>query len=119
MPARQQIWRMGKERLVVCHRLDGLPMLAGVRQDLVACHDAAFDLIEHTPGAQTRPARRPCDAGWRACAARISSGRISLRGHLLALQYALARLSNHTLDQGQHLLRLLEEPLGLLPRLLL
>jgi hypothetical protein len=37
---------MVKERDVVCHRLDGLSMLVGMLQDLVACDDATFDFIK-------------------------------------------------------------------------
>src|SRR5437868_7117736 len=38
--ARYQTGRMRKESTVMRHRLDGLPMLVGVLQDLVARHDA-------------------------------------------------------------------------------
>src|SRR5260370_37463435 len=38
---------MVKERDVVCHRLDGLSMLVGMLQDLVACDDATFDFIQN------------------------------------------------------------------------
>src|SRR5260370_17338750 len=38
---------MVKERDVCCHRLDGLSMLVGMLQDLVACDDATFDFIQN------------------------------------------------------------------------
>src|SRR5258708_7200289 len=40
---------MVKERDVVCHRLDGLSMLVGMLQDLVACDDATFDFTKGGP----------------------------------------------------------------------
>src|SRR5260370_2744237 len=44
--ARYQTRRMRKERLVVRHRLNGLPMLGWVFQNLVARHDAALHFIQ-------------------------------------------------------------------------
>src|SRR5947209_6988075 len=41
-----QARRMVKERAVMAHRLDGLPMLVGMLQDLIACHDAALHFIK-------------------------------------------------------------------------
>src|SRR5260370_5193885 len=38
---------MAKERCVVVPRLDGLSMLVGMPQDLVACDDATFDFIQN------------------------------------------------------------------------
>src|SRR5260370_42646486 len=38
---------MAKEGDVVSRRLDGLSMLVGMLQDLVACDDATFDFIQN------------------------------------------------------------------------
>src|SRR5579885_2372055 len=44
--ARHQVGGMLKKGLVVAHCLDSLPMLVGVFQNLIACHDATLHFIE-------------------------------------------------------------------------
>src|SRR6266566_7656742 len=89
--------RMGKECDVVCHRLDGLPMLIGMREDLVARHDAALDFIEDHLSAKLDQCA--------ACMPRDGTGvrlkqaeHFLLAGHLLALKDTGARLDDHPLD---------------------
>src|SRR5260370_16603667 len=46
----QQMGWLLKKGLVMGHRFDRLPMLVGVLQNLVACHDTAIDFIQdHLP----------------------------------------------------------------------
>ncbi len=54
--ARHQTRRMCKEGTVVRHRLHRLPMFGGVREDLVARHDAALDFIDALPHQKSSPA---------------------------------------------------------------
>jgi hypothetical protein len=61
--------RMVKERDVVCYRLDGLPMLVGMLQDLIARDDAALDFIEDDVAAKFDLGSATVSEEWRACAA--------------------------------------------------
>jgi hypothetical protein len=89
---------------MVLHRLQGLPMLVGVLQDLLAGHDAALHFIQD--GMPSELDQRASFLA-RVCGSkRLSTGLPG--GHLLALQHATACLSDHPLDQWQHLCRLAE-----------
>src|SRR5579875_1594278 len=104
---------MLEERQVVFDRRYRLPMLVGVSQDLVARHDAPIDFIEHDLSAKLnqRPALVPRD-GTRV---RLKETEyLLLGGDFLAFEYTAAGLHDHLLDEGEHLLRLLRQPPGLL-----
>src|SRR5260370_7766961 len=81
--ASHQTRRMLKERLVVPHRFNGLPMLSGVFQNLVARHDATLHLVEDDVSAKLD--ERP------ALVARNGAGvRLAEAEHLLARSQLLA-----------------------------
>jgi len=101
------------ERLVVRHRFHGLPMLGWVFQDLVARHDAPFYFIEHDLSAKLDQCAAFV-AGNGAGVRLKEAEHFLLRGHLLALQHAPARLGDHPLHQRQHLCGLAQKTLGLL-----
>src|SRR5260370_3893423 len=113
--ASHQTRRMLKERLVVPHRFDGLPMLGGVFQNLVARHDAALHLVEDDVAAKLD--ERTALVARNGARVRLEEAEHLLaRSHLLALQHTTACLGDHALDQWQPPLRLLEPPSVLLPR---
>ena len=86
-------------------------------QDLVARHDAALDFIEHDMA--TKLDQRTALVTGNGAGVRFKeTEHFLLRGHLLALQHARARLGDHALDQRQHLCGLGEQTSGLLSRLL-
>jgi len=104
--------RMLEDLLVVLDRLGGLPMLVGVREDLIARHDPPIDFIKNDVATELdeRTAFVPRD-GPRV---RFEEAEhLLLRCHLLAFEHSAACLSNHPLDQRQHILCLCEQTLRL------
>src|SRR5216683_6063913 len=91
---------MVKERHVVCHRLDGLSMLVGMLQDLIACDNATFDLIQDDvpPEFDQSPTFVPGN-GPRVRFKEAED--LLLRGDFLALQDSVARLRNHPFHQRE------------------
>src|SRR5258708_21075571 len=113
--ASQQTGRMLKERLVVPHRFDGLPMLGGVFQNLVARHDAALHLVEDDVAAKLD--ERTALVARNGARVRLEKAdHLLARSHLLALQHTTAFLGDHALDQSQDPLRLPSYPPLPLPR---
>src|SRR2546421_7649147 len=91
---------MRKERTMMCYRLDGLPMLVGMLQNLVARHDAALHLIEDD--LPTKLDQRPTFMAGNSAGMRLKKTEgFLLRGHLLSFQHAAARLGDDPLPQRQ------------------
>src|SRR6266516_2124846 len=93
-----QIGRMFKERLVMGYGRDGLAMLVGVLQDLVARHDTALHLIE-----DDLPSKLDLGASlvaWDGARVRLKEAEHFVGGgHLLALEHARPRLGDDAFDQ--------------------
>src|SRR5215472_13534724 len=88
-----QPWWMLEYLPMMGHRLHCLSMLGGVRENLVARHDAALHLIKHdlAPKLHQRPALVP----WDGARVRLEQAEhLLVRGHLLTLQHAAARLGD-------------------------
>ena len=103
---------MVKEHDVMCHGLGSLPMLIGMLQDLVARDDAALHFIEDDVPPKLNQGT--------AFVARDGAGvrleeaeHLLLRCDLLAFEHSATCLSNHPLDQRQHILCLGQQTLGL------
>src|SRR5215470_2232864 len=96
--ARHQTRRMVKERLVVRHRLHGLSMFGGMREDLLARHNPALHFVEHDLAAKFDQ-RAAFVAGNGPRMGLEEAEHLLPRGHLLALQHAGACLGDHALDQ--------------------
>src|SRR5947209_4103027 len=110
--AESPVGGMLEDLLVVLDRLGGLPMLVGVREDLIARDDPPIDFIKDDmatkldEGTAFVPRDGPC--------VRLEEAEhLLLRCHLLAVEHSAACLSNHLLHQRQHLLGLREQALGL------
>src|SRR5260370_33179192 len=91
----QQMGWLLKKRLVMGYRFDRLPMLVGVLQNLVACHDPAIDFIEdHLPAKFDQ---RATFVSGDCAGMRLKKAEHFLaRAHLLALHHAPARLGGYT-----------------------
>src|SRR6266567_9511424 len=104
--------RMVKERDVVCHRLDGLSMLIGMLQDLVACDDATLDFIkDHMPSELDQG---PAFVARNGPGMRLKEAEhLLVGGDFLALEHPAARLRDYLLHQRKDLLGLGAQARGL------
>src|SRR6266851_5142309 len=102
-----QVGWMLKQRAMVLHRHYGSAMLTAMLYDLEARHHAALHFIEDDVSAKLDQCATFVPGN--GAGVRLEEAEhILLRGHLLALQHATACLSDHPLDQWQHLCRLTE-----------
>ena len=97
---------------MVAHRFHRLPMLVGLLQESITRHDAALHFIEDDVPPKLNQGT--------AFVARDGAGvrleeaeHLLLRCDLLAFEHSATCLSNHPLDQRQHILCLGQQTLGL------
>ncbi len=102
---------MSEELLMMRQRLFCLPVFVRLLEDLKTCDDASLHFIQGHQSSEF-DIRSAFVARNDASVRFEETQNLLLRGHLLALQHARPRLSDHAPDQWEELLDLFAEALG-------